>query len=173
MRAEPRSRVLVTGGAGFIGRRLVRTLAKAGTEVTVLDLQPFHDAGVTSLTGDIRDVPMVAKAVQPGLDAIVHLAAVTSVVNSIDDPEGTYSTNVQGTFNLLEAAREAGVKSFLLASTNAVTGNVGDGVITEALPLRPLSPYGATKAAGEMLLSSYFGAYGMTTCAMRDRKSVV
>ena len=167
MRAEPRSRVLVTGGAGFIGRRLVRTLAKAGTEVTVLDLQPFHDAGVTSLTGDIRDVPMVAKAVQPGLDAIVHLAAVTSVVNSIDDPEGTYSTNVQGTFNLLEAAREAGVKSFLLASTNAVVGNVGGDVINEQSPMRPLSPYGATKAAGEMLLSCYAGVYGIATASMR------
>jgi UDP-glucose 4-epimerase len=167
MRAEPRSRVLVTGGAGFIGRRLVRTLAKAGTEVTVLDLLPFHDDGIISVTGDIRDQSAVAKVVQPGLDAIVHLAAFTSVVGSIEDPEGTYTTNVEGTFNLLEAAREAGVKSFLLASTNAVTGNVGDAVITEQLPLRPLSPYGATKAAGEMLLSSYFGAYGMTTCAMR------
>jgi len=167
MRAEPRSRVLVTGGAGFIGRRLVRALAQAGTEVTVLDLLPFQHAGVTSLTGDIRDKAAVAEAVQPGMDAIVHLAALTSVVNSIDDPEGTYATNVAGTFNLLEAARTTGVTSFLLASTNAVVGNVGDAVITERSPMRPLSPYGATKAAGEMLLSCYAGVYGMTTCPMR------
>ncbi len=167
MRAEPRSRVLVTGGAGFIGRRLVRALAQAGTEVTVLDLLPFQHAGVTSLTGDIRDKAAVAEAVQPGMDAIVHLAALTSVVNSIDDPEGTYATNVAGTFNLLEAARTTGVTSFLLASTNAVVGNVGDAVITERSPMRPLSPYGATKAAGEMLLSCYAGVYGMTTCSMR------
>ena len=167
MRAEPRSRVLVTGGAGFIGRRLVRALAQAGTEVTVLDLLPFQHAGVTSLTGDIRDKAAVADAVQPGMDAIVHLAALTSVVNSIDDPEGTYATNVAGTFNLLEAARTTGVTSFLLASTNAVVGNVGDAVITERSPMRPLSPYGATKAAGEMLLSCYAGVYGMTTCSMR------
>jgi UDP-glucose 4-epimerase len=167
MRAEPRSRVLVTGGAGFIGRRLVRALAQAGTEVTVLDLLPFQHAGVTSLTGDIRDKSAVAEAVQPGMDAIVHLAALTSVVNSIDDPEGTYATNVAGTFNLLEAARTTGVTSFLLASTNAVVGNVGDAVITERSPMRPLSPYGATKAAGEMLLSCYAGVYGMTTCSMR------
>jgi UDP-glucose 4-epimerase len=167
MRVEPRSRVLVTGGTGFIGKRLVRTLAQAGTEVTVLDLLPFHDDEVISVTGDIRDQSAVAKAVQPGLDAIVHLAAFTSVVQSIEDPEGTYTTNVEGTFNLLEAAREAGVKSFLFASTNAVVGNVGDAVITERSPMRPLSPYGATKAASESLLSSYFGAYGMITCAMR------
>jgi UDP-glucose 4-epimerase len=167
MRAEPRSRVLVTGGAGFIGRRLVRALAQAGTEVTVLDLLPFQHPGVTSLTGDTRDTSAVAEAVQPGMDAIVHLAALTSVVNSIDDPEGTYATNVAGTFNLLEAARATGVTSFLLASTNAVVGNVGDATITERSPMRPLSPYGATKAAGEMLLSCYAGVYGMTTCSMR------
>jgi UDP-glucose 4-epimerase len=167
MRAEPRSRVLVTGGAGFIGRRLVRALAQAGTDVTVLDLRPFGYDGVGSLTGDIRDVSAVAEAVQPGTDAIIHLAAVTSVVNSIDDPEGTYTTNVAGTFNLLEAARAAGVTSFLLASTNAVVGNVGDAVITERSPMRPLSPYGATKAAGEMLLSCYAGVYGIAACSMR------
>jgi UDP-glucose 4-epimerase len=167
MRAEPRSRVLVTGGAGFIGRRLVRALAQAGTDVTVLDLRPFGYDGVRSLTGDIRDVSAVAEAVQPGTDAIIHLAAVTSVVNSIDDPEGTYTTNVAGTFNLLEAARAAGVTSFLLASTNAVVGNVGDAVITERSPMRPLSPYGATKAAGEMLLSCYAGVYGIAACSMR------
>lgn len=167
MRAEPRSRVLVTGGAGFIGRRLARSLAKAGHEVTVLDLRPFHDDEVTSLTGDIRVTADVARAVQPGLDAIFHLAALTSVVETIKDPAGTYETNVTGTFNLLEAARAAGVKSFLLASTNAVAGDVGDAVITERAPMRPLSPYGATKAAGEMLLSCYSGVYDITTCSMR------
>jgi UDP-glucose 4-epimerase len=167
MRAEPRSRVLVTGGAGFIGRRLARSLAKEGHEVTVLDLRPFQDAEITSLIGDIRVKSDVARAVQPGLDVIFHMAAFTSVVETIKDPAGTYENNVTGTFNLLEAAREAGVKSFLLASTNAVVGNVGDAVITERSPMRPLSPYGATKAAGEMLLSSYAGVYGMATASMR------
>ena len=167
MRAEPRSRVLVTGGAGFIGRRLARSLAREGHEVTVLDLRPFQDATVTSLIGDIRDTSDVTRAVQPGLDAIFHLAALTSVVDTIKDPAGTYATNVTGTFNLLEAARAAGVKAFLLASTNAVVGNVGDAVITERSPMRPLSPYGATKAAGEMLLSAYAGVYEIATCSMR------
>ena len=160
-------RVLVTGGSGFIGRRLVRSLAEAGNEVTVLDRRPFPDTGIPTVTGDIRDESVLARAVQPGTDAIIHLAAVTSVVNSIDDPTGTYETNVAATAGLLELARTAGIKTFLLASTNAVVGNVGEATITERSPLRPLSPYGATKAAGEMLLSCYAGVYGMTTCAMR------
>ncbi len=167
MRAEPRSRVLVTGGTGFIGRRLVRSLAESGTEVTVLDRRPFPDAAVPTVTGDIRDQSVLARAVQPGIDTIFHLAAVTSVVNSIDDPVGTYQTNVAATASLLELARTTGVRAFLLASTNAVVGNVGDATITERAPMRPLSPYGATKAAAEMLLSCYAGVYGMITCAMR------
>jgi UDP-glucose 4-epimerase len=167
MRAEPRSRVLVTGGSGFIGRRLVGSLLQSGAEVTVLDREPFPGAGVPTVTGDVRDESVLARAVQPGTDAIFHLAAVTSVVNSIDDPVGTYQTNVAATAGLLELARAAGVPAFLLASTNAVVGDVGEAVITERSPMRPLSPYGATKAAAEMLLSCYAGVYGMTTCAMR------
>ena len=167
MRSEPRSRVLVTGGAGFIGRRLARSLAGEGHEVAVLDLLPCRDDTVTSLIGDIRIKADVARAVRPGIDVIFHLAALTSVVETINDPEGTYATNVAGTFNLLEAARGAGVKSFLLASTNAVVGNVGDAIITERSPMRPLSPYGATKAAGEMLLSAYAGVYDIAAASMR------
>lgn len=167
MRSEPRSRVLITGGAGFIGRRLARSLAREGHEVTVLDLLPAHDDTVTSLIGDIRIQADVARAVQPGVDVIFHLAAFTSVVGSIEDPGAAYETNVTGTFNLLEAARAAGVRSFLLASSGSVAGEVGDAVITERSPMHPLSPYGATKAAGEMLLSAYAGSYGMTTCSTR------
>jgi UDP-glucose 4-epimerase len=167
MRGEPRSRVLVTGGAGFIGRRLVRALTAAGHEVAVVDLRPYAGDGVEMVTGDIRDDAVLARAVRPGTDTIIHLAAITSVVDSIDDPVGTYQTNVAATASLLELARTTGVTTFLLASTNAVVGNVGDETITERSPLRPLSPYGATKAAAEMLLSCYAGVYGMTTCAMR------
>jgi UDP-glucose 4-epimerase len=167
MPAEPRSRVLVTGGAGFIGRRLVRALAAAGHEVAVVDLRPYPGDGVDMVTGDIRDDSVLARAVRPGMDTIIHLAAITSVVDSIDDPVGTYQTNVAATASLLELARTTGVTAFLLASTNAVVGNVGAETITERSPLRPLSPYGATKAAAEMLLSCYAGVYGMTTCAMR------
>ena len=167
MRGEPRSRVLVTGGAGFIGRRLVRALVAAGHEVTVVDLRPYPGDGIGIVTGDIRDDSVLARAVRPGTDTIIHLAAITSVVDSIADPVGTYQTNVAATASLLELARTTGVTTFLFASTNAVVGNVGAETITERSPLRPLSPYGATKAAAEMLLSCYAGVYGMTTCAMR------
>jgi UDP-glucose 4-epimerase len=85
----------------------------------------------------------------------------------MEDPIGTYKLNVDATFNLLDQSRQRGVKTFLLASTNAVTGDVGTSTITERHPLRPLTPYGATKAAGEMMLSSYVGSYGMTGAALR------
>src|SRR5262249_48813903 len=93
--------------------------------------------------------------------------AVTSVLRSLEDPVATYQTNVQATATLLELARNRGVSGFILASTNAVVGDVGRNVITEQAPLRPLTPYGATKAAGEMLVSCYTAAYGIAGCALR------
>jgi UDP-glucose 4-epimerase len=162
-----RSRVLVTGGAGFIGRRVVRALLAAGHDVTSADRHAFPDDRVRSVVGDLCEPGTVAAAVSPGLDVIIHLAAVTSVVLSVDDPAGTYRLNVEATANLLERARQHGVSAFLLASTNAVTGNVGRQTITERVPPRPLTPYGATKAAGEMLLSAYTASYGMRGAALR------
>jgi len=99
--------------------------------------------------------------------AIIHLAAVTSVLRSIDDPVHVHMVNVDVTARLLELAREHGVGSFLLASTNAVTGNVGQATISERTVLRPLTPYGATKAAGEMLVSAYTNCYGITGASLR------
>jgi UDP-glucose 4-epimerase len=159
--------VLVTGGAGFVGRSVVRALRREGVRVTVVDLQPFPDAGVTSVVGELTDPATRDAAVRAGLDGIVHLAAVTSVLRSMEDPAGVYEANVAATAGLLELARTRGVGRFLLASTNAVVGDVGDATIHEDIPLRPLTPYGATKAACEMLLSGYAGAYRMSTCALR------
>jgi len=95
------------------------------------------------------------------------MAALTRVLDSISDPVGTYLTNVDATASLLEQARLKEITTFLLASTNAVTGDVGRATITEDMALRPLTPYGATKAAGEMLLSSYSACYGIAGCALR------
>ena len=167
MTAEQRSRVLVTGGSGFIGRRLVRALLDSGAEVTVADLLEPTEPGVTAVVGDLRDKAVAARAVAPGTDAIFHLAAVTSVLRSVEDPVGTYQTNVDATATLLELARTRGVGSFIMASTNAVVGDAGTNVITEQATLHPLTPYGATKAAGEMLLSCYTAAYGIAGCALR------
>jgi UDP-glucose 4-epimerase len=164
-----RSRVLVTGGAGFIGRRVVRALLAEGHEVTVADLHAFPDKDVRSVVGDLCDPDGPARAVSQGTDVIIHLAAVTSVVGSIQDPVSTHRLNVNATARLLELARENEVGTFLLASTNAVVGaGAGPGeVITERAVLRPLTPYGATKAAGEMLLGSYANCYGITGTALR------
>jgi UDP-glucose 4-epimerase len=100
---------------------------------------------------------------------IVHLAAVTSVLASVADPVGAHLVNVDATARLLELARENEVGTFLFASTNAVVGGgAGTGeVITERTTLRPLTPYGATKAAAEMLLGSYANCYGITGAALR------
>jgi UDP-glucose 4-epimerase len=161
------SQVLVTGGAGFIGRRVVRAMLEADHNVTVIDRRAFPDDRVRSVVGDLCDPATIGQALSQGTDLVVHLAAVTSVLRSMEDPVATYKLNVQATFDLLEQSRQVGVKTFLLASTNAVTGDVGRATITEKIPLRPLTPYGATKAAGEMLLSSFVGSYGMTGAALR------
>ena len=159
--------VLVTGGSGFVGRAVVAALRTAGARVRVADLAPHPDPEVTSVVGDLREPEVLGRAVTGGLAGIIHLAARTSVLQSVQDPAGVHEVNAELTARLLEAARLAGVGRFLLASTNAVVGDIGTGRIHEDIPLRPLTPYGATKAACEMLLSGYAGSYGMTTCAVR------
>jgi UDP-glucose 4-epimerase len=161
------SRVLVTGGAGFIGRRVVAALLGQGHEVTVVDLRAFPSDDVHSVVGDLTEAGTVGRAVQPDTEVIIHLAAVTSVLKSVEDPVSTYRLNADATARLLEQARENEVHTFLLASTNAVAGNVGTATMTETVPLRPLTPYGATKAAAEMLLSAYTNAYGIKGTALR------
>ena len=164
----PGSRILVTGGAGFIGRHVVRALVEAGAEVTIADRDecPTPPGGEVRV-GDLRDERFRQDIVTEGLDGVIHLAAATSVLQSVSDPAGVHDLNVTATAGLLELARLRGVQRFLLASTNAVVGDVGSTTIDERLAPRPLTPYGASKAACEMLLSGYGGAYGMTTCALR------
>ena len=165
---EP-DQVLVTGGSGFIGRAVAGAFRRRGMHVTVVDREPpvAEIDGVAYVKGDLNDPGVRETVVVPGVAGIVHLAARTSVLQSVRQPAETYADNVAVTQELLELARARGVSRFLLASTNAVVGDVGAATITEDLPPRPLTPYGATKAACEMLLSGYAGAYGMTTCALR------
>ena len=164
-----RSRVLVTGGTGFIGRRVVGALLAEGHEVTVADHRAFPDTAVRSVIGDLCDPDVPGRAVRPDTDVIIHLAAVTSVLASVQDPVSTHRLNVDATARLLELARENEVGTFLLASTNAVvgSGSAPGEVITERTLLRPLTPYGATKAAAEMLLGSYANCYGLAGAALR------
>jgi UDP-glucose 4-epimerase len=159
-------RVLVTGGSGFIGRHVVAALSLAGAQPRVVDLVAHPDPSVEIVRGDIAQRSVVDAAVE-GVSAIVHLAAVTSVLGSLRDPEGTYRTNVAGTHTVLEAAREAGVQSLAFASTNAVVGEIEGGLIDESAIPRPLTPYGATKAAAEMLMSAYSAAFGVRCACLR------
>jgi UDP-glucose 4-epimerase len=160
-------RVLVTGGSGFIGRQVVAGLLAGGAHVRVIDLQPHPDPDVDIVIGDIADPDALTRAFAGGIDSIVHLAAVTSVLRSLEQPELTFRTNVAGTAALLEAGRAAGATSLAFASTNAVTGPMDRPKITEAAALRPLTPYGSTKAAGEMLMSAYTASYGLRCACIR------
>jgi UDP-glucose 4-epimerase len=128
---------------------------------------PSWDEGVTAITGDLAEQEVCIAAFETRPRAVVHLAALTSVLRSVDAPMKTFAENVTITQVLLELSRGSGVGTFVLASTNAVVGNVGTETITADLPLRPLTPYGATKAACEMLLSAYSGSYGLATAALR------
>lgn len=177
-------RVVVTGGSGFIGGHVVAALCQAGADVLSVDRRPggawdqYSAAAapgqpggeaqpVSVVEGDLRDPQVVEASVAPGTSAIVHLAAQTQVLRSIEDPQGTFENNVMVTAALLERARQVGVTSFVLASTNAVVGAGATGTLHEDVPLAPLTPYGATKAAGEMLLSCYSAAYGVRAVALR------
>lgn len=159
--------VLVTGASGFIGSALVAKLRAQGRDVFAVDLEPFADPALPGVIGDLRDPSVVEAdfAVRP--ETVFHLAARTSVLQSVNDPQGVYEVNVEVTQRLLEAARSGGVGSFVFASTNAVAGETHGASINEATPLRPLTPYGATKAAAEMLCSAYASSYAVDACAVR------
>lgn len=161
--------VVVTGGCGFIGRAVVAAFRERGARVTIVDREPVtvQDEGIIAIQGDLAEPEIRERAIVPGVDGIVHLAAITSVLKSVEMPAKTFSENIAHTHELLELARIHGVPRFVLASTNAVVGDVGTSTITEDLALAPLTPYGATKAGCEMLMSGYAGAYGMTTTALR------
>jgi UDP-glucose 4-epimerase len=160
-------RILVTGGSGFIGRHVVASLIEAGARVRVVDLQPHADPSVDLVQGDMADPDVLDAALHGGIDAIVHLAAVTSVLRSMEHPETTFRTNVHATNALLEAGRAAGATALVFASTNAVTGPMRAPSIDENATLNPLTPYGATKAAAEMLMSAYTASYGLRCAILR------
>lgn len=170
-------KVLVTGGAGFIGSHLVRQLLTADHEVTVLDNVstgtwqhlPEGKDTCTCWEMDIRDKAAREKIEQGNFDIIVHLAAQTMVDVSIKDPEFDASENVMGTVNILEAARHSGVKRVIFASTAAAYGDVTEDKlpIHESETLAPMSFYGLTKVTVEKYLQLYHDLYGLDYVALR------
>jgi UDP-glucose 4-epimerase len=164
--------VLVTGGAGFVGATLVRRLVATGYRVRVLDNLSTGDTahlnGVDAdlVKGDIRDADALGGAVA-GCGAIIHLAAAGSVVGSVADPAANFEANVVGTFRVLDAARQAGVGRVVQASTGgALIGDATPPVDERSLP-KPLSPYGASKLAGEGYAHAFAKTYGVRTVAVR------
>jgi UDP-glucose 4-epimerase len=167
--------VVVTGGAGFVGLNLVSLLLEQRNwEVRIVDnfsnstperLSRVVDGQAHVIQADIRDAQATAAAVK-GADAIVNLAAQTGIPSSLEDPRGDLEQNVIGTFNYLEAARCAGVRNFVQASSAAVLGNAQPPQ-TEDKPSRPRSPYGASKAAVEGYCMAYAASFGLNCTVLR------
>lgn len=159
--------VLITGGSGFIGTHLVNLSLNYADSVTVVDLASSSNPEVNHIQCDIRNLQTMLSRMPSSIDTIFHLAARTSVLESITDPQTTFRTNVLGTQNVLEIGRMLGASHYLTSSTNAVVGNFEGDTITESAILNPLTPYGSTKAAAEMLAHSYSASYGVASTMLR------
>src|SRR5438046_1701215 len=169
-------RILVTGGAGFIGSNFIRYALDSRGDISIVNYDKLTYAGNLAnlesiadnpnynfVKGDVCD-PAAVEAAMRGCDAVVHFAAESHVDRSIYEPAPVIQTNITGTFILLEVARKISVSRFVHVSTDEVYGDIPPGIFAdEDFPLRPSSPYSASKAASDLLVLSY----------VRDRKSVV
>lgn len=179
---RPPRRWLITGAAGFIGSHLTEALLRRGEHVTALDnfatgrranvddvlaaLTPEAADRFTLLDGDIRDLETCRRAVH-GATVVLHQAAIGSVPRSIDDPITTHAVNVDGFVNVLIAARDAGVRRFVYASSSAVYGDSPSVVRREGEEGQPLSPYAASKRIDELYAAAFARSYGMVTIGLR------
>jgi UDP-glucose 4-epimerase len=167
-------RCVVTGGAGFIGSHLVDRLVADGHDVAVLDdlstgclenLARSFDR-VRFVRADVRDRSALAEAMR-GAEVVFHQAALAAVARSVDRPEHVHAVNVDGTLRVLVAARDARVRRIVFASSSSVYGDAASAAKHEDLPVAPLSPYAATKAAGESYLQAFQATYGLEGVALR------
>ena len=150
------AKVVVTGGAGFIGTHLVRALRERGDEVVIVDL-PGHDIADAAAL-----LPLFA-----GAECVFHVAAKPRVQYSIEHPRETHESNVTGTFNVLLAARDAGVKRVVFSSSSSVYGNALQLPLSESVPANPISPYALHKYIGEQYCRLFSGIYALPTVSLR------
>ncbi len=174
-------KIIVTGGAGFIGSNFIRHLLKVLGDVEVINVDKLSYAGdverLKDIESDIRysflkcdicDSEAIEKVFSEGIDAVVHFAAESHVDRSIKDPSPFMETNVRGTLVLLEAARKHGVGKFVHISTDEVYGELGtEGTFSESSPLSPRSPYSASKAASDHFALAYHNTYNLPVCIAR------
>ena len=164
---------LVTGGAGFIGSHLAEELVRRGHQVRVADALTTgkrsnldHVPDVEFLEGDLADLTFARRVVQ-GMEFVLHQAAIPSVPKSVADPLTSHRSNVDGTLNLLLAARDAGVRRLVFAASSSAYGETSELPKHENMPSDPLSPYALQKVVGEMYLRMFTRLYGLETVSIR------
>lgn len=167
-------RILVTGGAGFIGSHLTEKLVELGHEVVVLDdlstgreenLAHLMDS-ITFVKGSITDTALLARVME-GVQVVFHQAALGSVPRSVEDPRTTHDVNITGTFNVLMAAREAGVRRVVYAASSSAYGDTPTLPKVETMLPTPLSPYAVSKLVGEYCCQVFTRVYGLETVSLR------
>lgn len=167
-------RLVVTGGAGFIGSNIVDRLVAEDNEVVVIDNLLTSKAnnlkdvmsGIKFVNGDIQDLDLLAREFE-GIDYVLHQAALASVPRSIENPIASNQNNIDGTLNVLVAARDAGVKRVVYAASSSAYGNTPTLPKHEGMAPDPLSPYAITKLVGEQYCKVFYDIYGMETVALR------
>ncbi|HEY7802188.1 MAG TPA: SDR family NAD(P)-dependent oxidoreductase [Dehalococcoidia bacterium] len=170
------TRILVTGGAGFIGSHLVDRLVRNGHDVLLLDnlhrarapklKYPAGCGAAAFVEGDIRDTALLSDVMR-GCETIYHLAAQSNVMGAIDDAQYSFSTNTLGTFNVLRAAADAGARRVVFTSSREVYGESGYVPVDEDHPLAAKNPYGASKVAGEAYARTFAHCYGLDVAILR------
>ena len=176
------SKIVITGGAGFIGSHIADACAKAGHEVTVVDnLDPYYSVDIKKknlelvlknknakyIRGDITKLKFLKRIIRKGTDYVFHEAAQAGVRISVENPFKPNEVNVLGTLNVLTACKDAGVKRLINASSSSVYGKVAYMPFDEKHPTQPVSPYGVTKLAAEHYCRVFYEVYGLPTVSLR------